>query len=84
MQIKVRFRFNKRTGEVEEFHVDQESTLPSVEHDREHDRVAAEIGRVLERDPRVDEITSNAAPVPQPIEAKPDEAIEKAKQKQQS
>ena len=83
MQVKVRFRFNKLTGEVEEFQVDQDSTLSAVEHDREHDRIAAEIGRVIERDPRVDEVTSKVVPVPpEPIAAKPEEEVEKPKEKQ--
>jgi len=55
LETKVTFRFNKRTGEVELL-VDQQSNLPHAEHDLEHDRVAAEIGRVIERLPRVTEV----------------------------
>ena len=58
METKVRFRFNKRTGEVE-FLVDQDSTLPHAEHDLAHDRIAAEIGRVIENLPRVVEVTGD-------------------------
>lgn len=58
METTVKFRFNKRTGEVE-LVVDQESTLPDAEHDVAHDRVAAEIGRVIERLPRVIEVTAS-------------------------
>lgn len=57
METKVKFRFNKRTGDVE-LVVDQESTLPDAAHDAAHDRVAAEIGRVIERLPRVIEVTA--------------------------
>lgn len=56
LDIKVKFRFNKLTGEVEEFLVDQDSALPRAEHERAHDRIAAELGRVVERLPRVTEI----------------------------
>lgn len=58
METKVRFRFNKRTGEVE-FLVDQDSTLPHAEHELAHDRIAAEIGRVIEHLPRVVEVTGD-------------------------
>ncbi len=60
MDVKVRFRFNKLTGEVEHFEVGQDSGLPYAEHEREHDRVAAEIGALLESYPRVTEILPDA------------------------
>ncbi len=53
METRVRFTYNKRTGQVEEFSVEQEKTLPQQEHDKGHDRIAAEIGRVVERNPRI-------------------------------
>lgn len=58
MEVRVRFRFNKVTGEVEVFDVDQDrvSGITEADHNREHDRVAAEIGRVIERNPLVQEI----------------------------
>ncbi len=61
MDVKLRFRFNKLTGEVEHFDVDQDSTLPNAEHEREHDRVAAELGALLERFPRVTEVLPGAS-----------------------
>lgn len=70
METKVKFRFNKRTGEVELL-LDQVSTLPSSEHDAEHDRIAAEIGRVLERLPRVTEVLPGD-PSLRPPEAEPE------------
>jgi len=58
MDFHVRFRFNKLTGEVEAFDVeDLGSGLPIEEHNRHHDRVASEIGRVIDRDPQVAEIS---------------------------
>lgn len=75
MDLKVRFRFNTATGEVEVFDVidDGPMRLPEAEHNREHDRAAAEIGNVLERNPRVDEILPGAEPLPTtPIAQPPD------------
>jgi hypothetical protein len=60
--LKLRFRYNTLTGDVEVFEIEQESGLPAAEHDREHDRVAAEIGRLLDRDPRVSEVPGDLAP----------------------
>jgi hypothetical protein len=58
VEVKVRFRFNKKSGEVEMFEVDHEGpkNLSEEEHNREHERIAAELGNVLERNPRVTEI----------------------------
>jgi hypothetical protein len=58
MEVKVRFRFNKITGEVEVFDVDQdrEPGITEAEHNRQHERVAAEIGWVIERNPLVQEV----------------------------
>jgi hypothetical protein len=61
MRVKVKFRFNAATGQVEQFEVDDiESSLADAEHNREHDRIAAEIGGVIERRPRVIEQFSDA------------------------
>lgn len=44
MPTRVRFRFNKVTGEIEEFLVDdQDRRLPEAEHDR----IAAEVARMV-------------------------------------
>ncbi len=58
MDVKVRFRFNKKSGQVEMFEVDHEGpkNQSEAEHNREHDRIAAELGRVIERNPHVTEI----------------------------
>ncbi len=53
MPTRVRFRFNKATGEVEEFLVDdQDQTLPEAEHDR----IAAAVGAVVAASPRILEV----------------------------
>ncbi|OUL34963.1 hypothetical protein BV372_12715 [Nostoc sp. T09] len=55
MDVKVRFRFNQVTGEVEIFEVTDEGTmrLSEAEHNREHDRIAAELGNIIERNPHI-------------------------------
>jgi hypothetical protein len=54
----VRFRFNKATGEVEEFLVDdQDRHLPEAEHDR----IATEVGRFVAAYPRVIEVAPEGA-----------------------
>lgn len=66
MEVRVRFRFNKATGEVELFEVLDEGImrLPEAEHNRQHDRIAAEVGNVVERDPLVIEVfPEEAVPV---------------------
>lgn len=67
MEIKVGFRFNKLTGEVE-LDVEQDSALPVVEHERSHDRLAAEIGALLERFPQVSEVLPGTEVVTEPGE----------------
>ncbi len=68
MPTRVRFRFNRRTGEVVELLVDdQDRTLPEAEHDR----IAGEVGRVLSRHPVVSEVVPGAVPRPEPIPQEP-------------
>jgi hypothetical protein len=63
MEVTVRFRFNKITGEVEEFIVDDvDSRLPKAEHNREHERIATEIGRVVARNPGLEELSPQDVP----------------------
>ena len=76
MRVKVRFVVDRRTGEVDVVIEDEGSTLPREEHDRTHDRIAAEIGRVMERDPRVDEILPGSAVSPPPAEQQPAPEVE--------
>lgn len=53
MATRVRFRFNKATGEVEEFVVDDgDRTLPEAEHDR----IATAVGERIAARPRVIEV----------------------------
>jgi hypothetical protein len=89
MEIKVRFRFNKATGEVELFEVDDVGPmrLPEAEHNREHDRIASQLGNVIERNPRVMEVAPGTlVPIeettPEPAAAEPEIKTEKDKQGQ--
>ncbi len=66
MKVKVRFRFNKQTGEVEEFIVDDvDSRLSEAEHNMRHDRIATEVGRIVERYPHIDEVLPGTGVDPQ-------------------
>jgi len=58
VDVKVRFRFNKATGEVEVFEVEDQGVmhLSEAEHNSLHDRIAADVGRVIERNPHVIEV----------------------------
>jgi hypothetical protein len=65
MKLQVRFRFNKRSGEVEEFLVDdQGSNLSEAEHNRRHDQVAGELGRLIERHALVRELAAGSGGIP--------------------
>lgn len=57
MRVRVRFRFNTETGEVELFQVDDIGSGSGPEHDAEHDRISAELGQVLARRPDVEEVS---------------------------
>lgn len=74
MNLDVRFRFNKITGEVEEFVVDAARTN-DADHDLDHERMAAEIGRVLELHPEIIEVLDGTAAPPRQT-AKPAPADE--------
>lgn len=51
MRVKVSFRVNRETGEVEEFLIEDIGTEAEPEHDAVHDRIAHEVGKVVERRP---------------------------------
>ena len=56
MRFHVTFRYNASTGAVEAFEVDDAgSDLGEAEHNRRHDDFARDVGRVIERRPRVRE-----------------------------
>lgn len=51
MRVRVRFRFDAATGEVETFVVEDvgEASTSDVGHDAVHDRVTADVARVIEQ-----------------------------------
>ncbi|MET9732492.1 hypothetical protein ABZZ79_18145 [Streptomyces sp. NPDC006458] len=57
MRVRVRFRFNTESGEVELFQVDDVGGGFGPAHDAEHDRISAELGGLLARRPDVEEVT---------------------------
>lgn len=57
----VRFRFNKVTGEVEEFLVDDQDRNLS---EAEHDRIAADVARFVVSNPRVLEVAPSRVTQP--------------------
>lgn len=61
MRIRVRFRFNADTGEIETFLVeDVDSRAPAADHDARHDRTAAEVGRLIEQHALVEQLPGGA------------------------
>ena len=73
MDVKVTFRFNQITGEVEIFQVTDEGImrLSEAEHNREHDRIAAELGNLIERNPQIMEVFSDTVSVEQQTISEP-------------
>jgi len=64
MRVKVRFRFNAVTGEVEAFEVDDMHDGPRLaDHDARHDQAAAEVARIVEANALIEEVPPGAAPV---------------------
>ncbi|MGS2640170.1 hypothetical protein [Streptosporangium sp. G12] len=56
MRVRVHFRIDSRTGEVEKFIVEDISVEPEAEHESVHDRIAVEVGRVVERRPAPEQV----------------------------
>lgn len=53
MATRVHFRFNKHTGEVEEFLVDDQNRQLA---ETDHDRIALEVGRYIAAYPRLHDV----------------------------
>lgn len=67
MRVRVRFRVNSKTGEVELFLVEDISTGVEPDHDAVHDRIAYEVGKMVERRPAPEQVVpgtgADAAPL---------------------
>jgi hypothetical protein len=61
MRVRVQFRVDVATGEVQEFLVEDMSTETSEDHDAEHDRIAREVGKVVARRPAPEQVTPGEA-----------------------
>jgi hypothetical protein len=61
VRVRVSFRVNTETGEVERFQVDDLGTSRQVEHDAEHEEIAHRIGSLIERRPDVYEVIPGSA-----------------------
>ncbi len=73
MKLRVRFRFNANTGEVEEMLVtDEAQGQVEANHDRRHEDKAVEVGQVVARHPLIREIPPGAEPQVEPPEPEPD------------
>jgi hypothetical protein len=73
MRLRVRFRFDAATGEVQTFLVeDIDQRAPAADHDARHDRLAAEVGRVIERHARVEQLPAGTEVPPETVPAYPD------------
>ncbi|MER6025703.1 hypothetical protein [Streptomyces sp. NPDC001851] len=67
MRVRVDFRFNAETGEVELFQVDDIGRATRTEdHDATHEDIAHAIGRVLDRSPVPEEVRDQERE-PQPL-----------------
>ncbi|MEV5880083.1 hypothetical protein AB0L75_38930 [Streptomyces sp. NPDC052101] len=66
MRVRVEFRYNAETGEVELFQVDDIGRTTRIEdHDATHDEIAYALGRVLDRRPGVAEAVADREREPQ-------------------
>jgi hypothetical protein len=62
MRVKVRFRFNAVTGEVEAFEVDDLRDGPRLaDHNARHDRAAADVARIIEPHALIEEFAPGTA-----------------------
>jgi hypothetical protein len=58
VRVRVRFRFNAESGEVEVFQVDDlRDGPPLADHDARHDRAAFDVARVIENNPLIEEVS---------------------------
>jgi len=73
MRVRVRFRMNVVTGEVQEFLIEDVSTEPVAEHDAEHDRIARKIGGIVVRRPAPEQIMLTGSAAPSPLMYRPDD-----------
>jgi FtsH ternary system domain X3 len=81
MRVRVVFRVNAKTGEVEHFVVEDISTEPEPEHDAVHDALAYQVGKVVERWPAPEQVPPGLVADAEPPEqvAGPEDVREREK-----
>lgn len=85
MRVRVNFRVNVETGEVEEFLVEDISIEAEPEHhDAVHDRIAHEVGKVVERRPAPQQVIGGPAGDASPLVAKPSEILPPAQEREKA
>ena len=76
MRVRVRFRYNQATGEVETFVVeDIGGTRHGRDHDAVHEAVAADVARVIERHALIEEIAEGQTPHRPEAVRRPDDEV---------
>ena len=73
MRVRVVFRVNSATGEVEHFVVEDISTEAEPEHDKVHDELAYKVAKVVERHPAPEEVPPGLVADYDPLLLQPDE-----------
>ncbi len=64
MRVRVKFRYRADTGEVEVFRVEDTSEgAPAADHDVRHDRITADVARIVENNALIEQ----EAPQPVPL-----------------
>ena len=77
MRVRVNFRVNTETGEVEEFLIEDISTEPEAEdeHNAVHDRIAYAVGKVVARRPAPQQVVDGPEHDATPLVYQPDEEL---------
>jgi hypothetical protein len=84
VQVRVRFRYRADTGEVELFEVDDLHTGPrQADHDARHDRAAADVARIIERNALIEEVAAEVEVVP-PVTIQQAEESRESRREQQA
>jgi hypothetical protein len=77
VRVRVRFRYNAATGEVEAFDVDDMHEGPRLaDHDARHDAAAADVARIVEANALIEEVAPGTAPATTVTTRIPDQATE--------
>jgi hypothetical protein len=75
MRVRVIFRVNAETGEVEEFLIEDISIEAEPEHDAVHDRIAHEVGKVVERRPAPQQVLGGVGTDASPLVYQPSDLL---------